>query len=274
MSNLSANITLEFDPSEVECGGRAFEVEETDIEPGAVVVFNAWGINRASLKNLSVRQGCDRSLGSGIWRSLSYSDRVYQEKVSFSDSNKAQLTYPIGSILRITAMSEFVNVDVEGNAECMRTRGSNMKNTFSQIGSSCIGVVDLNAKLNGSANVHYLRSQYVKSWYWTVPNVTADFIFYVFDDQVVVHKEAISVEEVDTGAFFKDVTIFTREYTSLAIIPEAEVIIDGSSRGYTDSNGLLDVSQLEVGEHTIKVVKSGYIATDEDDLDNEKFTVS
>jgi|GEM_PF-4170808 len=72
----------------------------------------------------------------------------------------------------------------------------------------------------------------------------------------------------------RDITINITDYVSDVDLDEASVSIDGSYKGTTDASGLLNVSNVAVGDHTIKITKSGYQDSDQDDLANDTFTVS
>ena len=72
----------------------------------------------------------------------------------------------------------------------------------------------------------------------------------------------------------KDITITVGDNASDVDIEGVSVLIDGRYRGLTDSNGELDVAGVSVGDHSIKMTKSGYIDSDLDSLANDIFTVT
>jgi len=71
-----------------------------------------------------------------------------------------------------------------------------------------------------------------------------------------------------------DITISIKDYVSDITVSEATIYIDGRYKGESDSEGLLNVPAISVGDHTIKIIADGYIDSIVDDLDNDNFTVS
>jgi hypothetical protein len=71
-----------------------------------------------------------------------------------------------------------------------------------------------------------------------------------------------------------DITINITDYVSGVNLDGASVWIDGSYEGQTDTNGLLNVANVPVGDHTIKITKPGFQDSDQDNLANDTFTVS
>jgi hypothetical protein len=68
--------------------------------------------------------------------------------------------------------------------------------------------------------------------------------------------------------------LFVKDYCSDEAIPDATVFLDGAEIGSTNSQGIINLGDLVRGTtHSIKVSKSGYIASDEDALRNDEFTV-
>lgn len=52
------------------------------------------------------------------------------------------------------------------------------------------------------------------------------------------------------------------------------VYMDGTEMGQTDADGVISLGALLPGStHTLKMVKDGYISSDQDKLNNDSFTV-
>jgi hypothetical protein len=66
--------------------------------------------------------------------------------------------------------------------------------------------------------------------------------------------------------FTRSVTINVSDYVGGANLQTVSVYIDGDLKGTTDANGNITVSGVAVGVHTLKLTKSGYQDSDEDNL--------
>jgi hypothetical protein len=77
-----------------------------------------------------------------------------------------------------------------------------------------------------------------------------------------------------SSALKQDITINIKDYVTSVNVSSATVYIDGVYAGGTDASGLLDVPNISVGDHTIRITASGYQDSDLDDLANDTFTVS
>ena len=74
--------------------------------------------------------------------------------------------------------------------------------------------------------------------------------------------------------YLRNITIDISDYVDDDDIAGASVYIDGTLYGVTDSDGELDVVNIAVGSHSLKVTKSGYIDSDTDNLLNDDFVVA
>lgn len=71
-----------------------------------------------------------------------------------------------------------------------------------------------------------------------------------------------------------EVTIVAKDFLTNENIVGASVYVDGYYKGVTDSDGRLYVGTMDAGEHTVRIVASGYTSTDGDTLENDTFIVS
>ncbi len=69
------------------------------------------------------------------------------------------------------------------------------------------------------------------------------------------------------------VYLTVRDACTRTVIAGAHVYLDGQFVGLTNDMGRIDLGELDVGTHNIKVVKAGYTPTDEDNIANDSFTV-
>jgi len=72
----------------------------------------------------------------------------------------------------------------------------------------------------------------------------------------------------------RDVTFDVTDYVSGADLQTVSVWVDGVLKGTTDANGELDVADVELGGHTLKLTKTGYTDSDDDTLLNDYFMVT
>jgi len=84
---------------------------------------------------------------------------------------------------------------------------------------------------------------------------------------------SVTIDEA-AGVGIRDITINITDYATEVDLEGATVYVDGSSKGTTDSDGNVDVNNVSVGDHTLRITKSGYLNSDLDDLANDTFTVT
>lgn len=101
-------------------------------------------------------------------------------------------------------------------------------------------------------------------------------IWFTFEDCEIKEASFDLVEGSadDPTETHQDITITVKDYITDAAVSGASVYIDGTLKGTTDTEGNLNISSIAVGEHTIKITKSGYENSDIDTLANDTFTVS
>ena len=274
-----AGLVINFDVlNNEECKGRVIEISDTDYTPGKVIIFSLWAITADLISDLTLWRGC-KSMGSGSYTVV---DEESNEVVSFEGSSRAQLTFPSRNVKTIFANTDVTESTEDGTARfCVATEGNSLTNTISQIGFSCIGVDD-NVKLYGSVNVKYEKARFKKSWIWTVPNKSGDYWFSIVrgvSSVLLFFKATVEEDDVGDGPTVtkKDITFISEEFTSEILIERDRVIIDEGTQRHkeseTDSEGRVTFRNVEVGDHTVRAVRSGYIDTDLDDLANDTFRV-
>jgi len=72
----------------------------------------------------------------------------------------------------------------------------------------------------------------------------------------------------------KTVYLTVKDACSRSVIPGAQVFVDGQFVGISGPDGRICLGELYTGKHTLKIVKSGYQPTDEDNIANDEFIVS
>jgi len=71
------------------------------------------------------------------------------------------------------------------------------------------------------------------------------------------------------SALTRNITIYVADYVAETDLATVAVYIDGVSKGNTDANGELDIADVAVGGHLLKLTKTGYTDSDADDLYND-----
>jgi len=72
----------------------------------------------------------------------------------------------------------------------------------------------------------------------------------------------------------RDITIHVADYIDAGELEDVTVWIDDVNKGTTDSSGELDVDDVAVGGHTLKLTKTGYLDSDADTLLNDYIVVT
>jgi hypothetical protein len=268
----SAAITINYDncSASQECSGRLLVITPTEYTPGTRITFTVYGITSAMVANLSLWKG-NRTMGAG---SRGYSGSMITETVSFDGVEKVQLTYPVAGSLTMTAKTDLMG-RAEGTARRIpfANKGSNLNSKMKRIGYSCVGTNN-GLEIYGSVKIRYNRAGNSKSWHWTVPNESGDYWFYLCEGDKLLVAEKLTVDASETeNTDPQEVTIVVREYSSEALIVGASVSVDGVPKGVTDENGTIVLGRVAVGTHIITITKDGYVSSNEDDLENDSFTL-
>jgi len=72
----------------------------------------------------------------------------------------------------------------------------------------------------------------------------------------------------------RTITINITDYVSEGDVEGASVYLDGSLQGTTDEDGEITLEDVAIGTHTLKITKTGYVDSDEDELLNDYLVVT
>lgn len=87
-------------------------------------------------------------------------------------------------------------------------------------------------------------------------------------------KACLTVDFGGGVSVVEEYELLVKDYCTDLPVAHATVFLDGSEIGRTNGRGIINLGDLIRGStHTVRVVKSGYIPTDEDALRNDEFTV-
>ncbi|OQY25703.1 MAG: hypothetical protein B6244_14785 [Candidatus Cloacimonetes bacterium 4572_55] len=233
----------------------------TTVVPGSVVKLRVYG------KEQSIQPYSDaaRPVTTGKWKV-----DIKTETVTFTNGT-ATLKYPISCHIKSTNV-----VQIDYNVSMTPWRPFSLMAKFAP-GTSTLkkaSFVDNPKYYAIPATVEYYTDY--KVYLVTVPLSWISTIFHVWFEIGDCETKAIdlTVESVTAESVTRDITINIKDCATEVELESVTVTIDGSWKGTTDANGNLNLSGIAVGDHTIKLTKTGYLDSDLDDLANDTFTVS
>ena len=104
------------------------------------------------------------------------------------------------------------------------------------------------------------------------------------EDGLVPHETVISLDADDISwggegkltaySPTRSITINITDYVSAADVATASVYLDGTLQGTTDANGEINLTDVTIGTHTLKITKTGYVDSDDDTLLNDYLVVT
>ena len=255
-----------------DCSGALFQIPTTEVVGGDVIEIRIWGMDWEMLEPYSLYKGTD-TMGAGENVEEEPAAQI-NENTDFAETWKHQAEFPIGSIINVEALSEILTIDNQGNVVNFATIGEDITSQFSLHGYSCIKQKD-KIKLYGSARITYERTPYYKRWYWTVPiGEEGTYWFFIYKAGILKNKFSIALPDLTTGtAEPRNITLYVTDRTTQTPIINASVYVDSLYQGVTDGQGIINIDGVLTGAHLLRVTKSGYIPTDQDDLLNDSFMV-
>lgn len=72
----------------------------------------------------------------------------------------------------------------------------------------------------------------------------------------------------------RSITICVNDYLDDSDLATVSVYLDTVLKGTTDANGELDIADVEIGGHALKLTKASYLDSDADDLYNDYIVVT
>lgn len=78
---------------------------------------------------------------------------------------------------------------------------------------------------------------------------------------------------IDFKILTRQVYLTVKDACTRTVIDNAQVYVDGSYRGNTNVQGRINLGEITVGKHSLRVKKSGYQDTDNDTIANDEFSV-
>jgi len=121
------------------------------------------------------------------------------------------------------------------------------------------------------ANVTYINS-WINGYLPLSLSLDGEVTIYVETTCGELLSVSTTVEDVSKSEY-RSVVINVKDYTTEVNILDAEVYIDDIFQGKTGSDGILQLHNIQVGDHNLRLVKEGYLNSEEDDLSNSTFTV-
>lgn len=272
--NFEPKESNEFEPEdELSSPKRLLEYDSGPYSVGDTVDIYVWG---TPLSGLNLSQASN-GLGVGEEQSLSDEEQVYSEDLSFSGSSIEGTTFPIAGITSLIALTAITKVDEDFRLENVASAGSNLSGVMGKIGGSAFGTDDSDEKFYGAVQANYDRVRSGLKWSFTFLK-TGIHWFFIKDGSDVVYQFSIDVGGEEGGSAIKDVTLIYTNYITDAPVEGATVYFDVGSLmerfGITDVNGKVTFTNVITGVHFIKSIKTGFLDSDEDDIENDEILVS
>lgn len=250
------------------CSGLVMEkVSPTTPSPGDAITIRVFGDFPSASGNLG-DPTFTNSAGVSVSAKGNSSSEAKSETVTFSNGS-ATLSYPVG------ARSSSSVYDIDWQAEGIGNPAVRWINGSKKLYSTAL--YDDDEYKNATAIIAYYTSyqdytfQIPPSYTGTSFSVSVSFGNCESGDEETL---SIDISNVGTSSEFRDITVTVKDYVTGTAISGASVWIDNVSKGTTNASGLLNVSNVSVGDHTIKITASGYEDSDLDDLSNDSFVVS
>ncbi len=253
------------------CSGVLFEVPTQQIVAGDTVELRLWGGTRDLLLPYTLYKGTD-TMGSGeIYETTLPQATVI---IDFAETYNHQFEWPYLTIDEVLAINEIQYEDEDGDIATWAHKGELITPRFARNGYSCIYAMDRIA-LYGSISAKVTRSPVYKRWYWTVPAGSEGLHwFFIYKGNDLTNKFSIELPDLTaTDQELRNITLTIRDKDTDALLPGTQVFIDGLSAGVTDAYGQLPVTDIVQGTHTLKLISSGYLDSDDDNLNNDSFEV-
>ena len=264
-------ITASYSDEITECKGVLFELPAQEAQAGDQVEMRLWGGTRELLEPYTLYKGT-QTMGAG---ELLETDIItITPVIDFAETFKHQLEWPIDSIEHVEAITEMFVID-DNEVETWASRGDNITDRFFRDGYSCITAAD-RIPLYGSVRATCNRSPHLKRWYWTVPaGAEGLHWFFIYKKNMVLdHKFSVELPDLaDSELVYRNIIMRIVDKDTDTGQFGAVVFIDGLEVGTTDADGELAVENIRTGDHSLFVTCSGYLDTDQDNLNNDSFTV-
>lgn len=293
----SAYTTLSFtaiDPNETVVGADDVEIatpcESCAIEvvspetivPGCQIIFIVFYANRYVINRIRPAfhaGGLDahNSAGTAVTIYGELQRMRYTEEVTFSNG-VANLSYPIFEDFvppEVTSFTcEFRRGDERFHREhpVSKIEGSKTLVVPSFIGKASLASVQ--ASVTYYTQYQKMKTSVPETWKSTYFDITVPMDH--CDDPLELSLSVDEAEESATGAetATRNILIQVQNWATAESVEGAQVYVDGSLVGITDELGQIGIDQIEVGDHTLKITKSGYVDSDRDELANDSFTVT
>lgn len=81
-------------------------------------------------------------------------------------------------------------------------------------------------------------------------------------------------DDLTTGTYTRTVILTVRDACTKKTLKDAHIYVNGKYMGKSDSEGRVRLGSMKTGTYSLLVEKSGYKRTDEDNVNNDIFTVS
>ena len=267
------SLTIQFG-EESECDyGYMVEIISTPCKTKDLVYIRLYAKSFEELENVYIYQE-DESLGTGILKSKTESKT---ENITFEESAYAKTTYPIQTFSQATASTKIIYIN-NNKLKLLYNKGTIVN--LEKINDVCLKIKNNSKLLYGSVEIDYVANKKYREYKWYAPNVelTTTYPFFVVDEneEKILEKFNIEVQNKENI----DVKLIIKDIANDVLLPDAniEIWIEDNPNferltGISDENGEAIFNLTTETTYNLKVTKEGYLSTNEDYINNDKFTV-
>lgn len=267
------SLTIQFG-EESECDyGYMVEIISTPCKAKDLVYIRLYAKSFEELENVYIYQE-DVSLGTGILKSKTESKT---ENITFEESAYAKTVYPIQTFSQATASTKIIYIK-NNKLKLLYNKGTIVN--LEKINDVCLKIKNNSKLLYGSVEIDYIANKKYREYKWYAPNVelTTTYPFFVVDEneEKILEKFNIEVQNKENI----DVKLIIKDIANDVLLPDAniEIWIEDNPNfkrltGISDENGEAIFNLTTETTYNLKVTKKGYLSTNEDYINNDKFTV-
>ena len=267
------SLTIQFG-EESECDyGYMVEIISTPCKIKDLVYIRLYAKSFEELENVYIYQE-DVSLGTG---SLKSKKEDKTENITYDESAYAKTTYPIQTFSQATASTKIIYIN-NNKLKLLYNKGATVN--LEKINDICLKIKNNTKLLYGSVEIDYVANKKYREYKWYAPNVelTTTYPFFVVDEneEKILEKFNIEVQNKENI----DVKLIIKDIANDVLLPDAniEIWIEDNPNfkrltGISDENGEAIFNLTTETTYNLKVTKEGYLSTNEDYINNDKFTV-
>lgn len=191
----------------------------------------------------------------------------FEEDIDINNSATVTTNFPVAELISAVYLTPMIN-----------TKDQSIIATAGQTAN--VDIINSVVSLDGSESVGTIRVKYktypAQSYKLTAfTKAGSHVVFYQKDgdSEKTPFIFSVGTGQPDEKSQPSIVTAQSKDFCTDLPVEGTSVYINNTFLGQTDINGKLVVGLMAGGPHTIKMVATGYIPTDADDLQNDSFQI-